>query len=98
MKPYERAGFGTPYAYRKARAEARAWSNEHSRVKNSRYSRGLNPEKFGAYYRAYVSKASGLTASKARSVKSRRWLKNYLVKVAKVMTADEFDRRYPIYS
>lgn len=95
---YERAGFANQRAYETARGNAREWSDLHSRSDASKYSRGMSPETFRAYFNAYVSKATGMSATRARRSGGRggptRYVRNYLVNVAKVYTREEFDGRY----
>jgi len=65
MEKYREAGFATDYAYRKARAEAKRWSSEHSRCAASAYDprgRHRSPKAFREYYNAFVSSATGTHA------------------------------------
>lgn len=95
--PWKRAGFANQYAYTKARAQAREWSDKHSRVESSKYRSSMSPETFRAYFDAFASGATGMTARRARAKKSGRrhlgpskYVKHYLINVTHTYTADDY--------
>ncbi len=98
-KAYERAGFATNYAYRKAIAASRKWSDRESRVWNSDFAAATTPEAKGCYYRAYVSASSGLKAWFTRHAAGGggHYLHHYLT-VHMGMSEEEWDDRYSGYS
>jgi len=99
VPPYKRAGFGTQNGYAKARKEAKAWSDHHSRSESSRYFSRMTPEQFRAYYDAYVSVTTGRQYVRARNRKAvpgpGRYIKKYLL-MMNFVAKEEFDDRYPV--
>ena len=100
-KAYERAGFMTENAYRTAVRQSKAWSRTHSKLKTSTWSDKFTPEQKGAYFRAYVSKATGLSAYWGRKHKKgerngggSRELRKFLVEITGYYTPDEWDEKY----
>ena len=96
--PYERAGFQNERAYRMARKRAQEWSDQHSRAESSRYEPKMKPEQFKAYFQAYASEATGVTARRKRHGKGHmgpsRYVMRYVVNVMHYYTPDEFGGRY----
>jgi len=99
--PYERAGFATDYAYKKARRQAKDWSDAHSRVDASKYKSGMSPETFRAYFDAFASFATGTTARRKRAGRSARkhlgpsrYVRKYMVNTIHHYSASEFDEIY----
>jgi hypothetical protein len=89
---YVRAGFKTPYAYSKARKAAREWSTEHSRAEQSRYEPSYSPEKFRAYYDAFVSQVSKARPKAKRFDKKE--LQKWLVDFGHYYTKSEYEDIY----
>ena len=91
---FRRAGFDTPYAYEKARHQA----NDYARGAEGSYNKDVprNAADFGAYYRAFVSPATGNAAYGARhgNAGGNQYMRHYLVNVLGVMTAAEFREKY----
>jgi len=96
---YERAGFANEYAYRRARAQAREWSEGHSRSERSAYRSSMSPEQFRQYHDAFSSRATGITARRQSARKGEhlgpsRYVRKYLVENG-YMDKSEFDDIYP---
>jgi hypothetical protein len=101
IPPYKRAGFSTEYAYKKARSQARKWSNIHSKQLVSLYDplgTHRDPKAFRAYYDAFVSNTRSSRARKARNLKtSGPALKKYMIQYGNFlggMEAYEHDPEY----
>ena len=97
-RAYERAGFSTEYAYRKAVKASKAWSLKNSQTQNSDFAMATTPEAKGCYYRAYVSPATGLDAWWKRhpAAGGSKYLHHYLT-VHLGMDEEEYAERYSGY-
>ena len=97
---YERAGFATQNAYTKANRQSQSWSRSHSKKATSRWDSRFTPEEKGAYFRAFVSEATGLQAFAKR--KGERGgvgagspqLHAFLVKISHRITDENWRENY----
>ena len=85
---YERAGFATDNAYRKAMKQAKEWSAKSSKIEYTKFPAKGTPEEKGEYFRLFASTARPRT--KAYRSKYIRYAMKY-----RGMTREEARALYP---